>query len=1726
MDILDLYSRLKNSYKEYISSFVRIKDKRIEDVVTKAIHREKMWPKALIQFNPNYAKGIGIAKMIENGLPIHKDLEKFFNTPFYKHQQEAIELGCRGKEFIVTSGTGSGKSRTFMATVFNHILQHQDDCVNKTIAIIVYPMNALTNSQSEELERYRKQYEDVTGKKCPFTFGKYTGQEDDDQRAKMQQTPPNIILTNYMMLELLMTRADKGEEQLRRCFLKNLHFLVFDELHTYRGMQGSDVSFLIRRIKSLANGRVLCFGTSATMVADENITYEQRREKVVEVASCIFGSHFEKEQVIDETLSTGLNDEEPSEEELRQVIGLPVPNSAELDTVKKYPTAIWLERNIALKWDKKAKKYFRGNPMSIESIAQKLAGYTDEDYETCRTHLLSVLEWCNRVNLTNSENVLPYKIHQFIPQTGNVYATLGEANTRLITVEEKLYCEELSHGSIKVMYYPVVFSRLSGHDFYVVRLDNRSSHILPRNFDGRITASDDTDDNDGYIVIPHTGEKINDYLLNLDSDDIPNDWFNVTRTGTRRLKRAYETRIPRIVYITQSGGFSFVKPMDDKSSFVEAIYMTSPLMYDPTARVVYKGRQSEFAKLSKIGGEGRSTATTILSYEDIILMKDANVEEKDRKVMTFVDARQDAALQAGHFNDFIRIGKIRSAIWNAVKEAEKPIDSSNIARLVFESLHLSANEYSARPELRGRRMDEVKEILIRYLSTIIYDDLAGNWSVITPNLEDCALLKVDYKYLHDEITGENDSERLYDIPELEGLSDEQKEVFIVQILDYFRYKLCMYSSERTQQVVKDTSKAVRDNLKKPWTLDESDSIVPSSELYIVNPRRRRAYNLESGGYRSKLAVFVRDYLFANAGINLANENDYVQYMQGLFAQLSNYIIEKDGTYQLDYNSILWTAGDKKTVRQDMVRVRILGGSEQPKCEPNAFFQDFYQTIPLGGVNLEAKDHTGQVPKDEREKREQEFREGKFPILYCSPTMELGIDIKDLSVVGMRNVPPTPANYTQRAGRAGRSGQAALVYTYCRPRNSHENYYLHNPQKMVNGEVKAPRMELVNEELFRTHLHSTILSLCPIRQLSDGISALVDYSNLNDIPLSEDVKIHLELSAELKQVIKEVFNKAISDTFLKGKLEDERPHWFNDNWIDHVLDDYEHDFNHALDRWRALYKEAQKQIEEAQHIIKNKIYADNSKEKKDALMKERRAANQRDMLLGQNQGKNKEENEFYPYRYLASEGFLPGYNFTRLPQRVMLQYKSDAVEYLSRPKALALSEFGPQNIIYNNGSKFRVARMILTGELNPDRFFYNPKTGVIYKNQDFGTHHTDIITGEPLDGIARLIPGTCIEAQDMIAIESEKITCQEEERNRKFYKTSTYFSSDDPRSISECELQYNGQHLANIRYIPSCRITYFLESRNDNNGNGFALDTKTGDWISNERLTRIRDEQHLHEEEIERTKFVKLFTETTANAIYIQPMEALMLHETEAVRTFLYAFKQAIEDVFQIESSEIGADVMGEGKVPNVFIYENAEGSLGVLDRLVKEPASYHAVVKRAYEICFGQKSEYTQEELDKLAPADYSNLLNYYNQPYHQQIDIRKIYHTLKLMEDAAIEVHHPGQVWNYDEQYKALEAARDHNSSTEYEFLKYLYEHGLRLPDKAQPTFPDEYYVQPDFMYGDRIVIFCDGTPHDKPEIQEDDKNKRAVLEEAGYVVLSWHYATPLEDFIARYPEIFTPVK
>ena len=160
-------------------------------------------------------------------------------------------------------------------------------------------MNALINSQSEEFTRYKQNYENATGKEFPISFGQYTGQEKEEARQKMREDPPQILLTNYMMLELLLTRI--RERSIRDGIYENLRFLVFDELHTYRGRQGADIALLIRRIRSRCTQPVVCIGTSATMISVGTPTTQ--RAEVANVATKLFGKPFSAEQVINETLT-------------------------------------------------------------------------------------------------------------------------------------------------------------------------------------------------------------------------------------------------------------------------------------------------------------------------------------------------------------------------------------------------------------------------------------------------------------------------------------------------------------------------------------------------------------------------------------------------------------------------------------------------------------------------------------------------------------------------------------------------------------------------------------------------------------------------------------------------------------------------------------------------------------------------------------------------------------------------------------------------------------------------------------------------------------------------------------------------------------------------------------------------------------------------------------------------------------------------------------------------------------------------------------------------------------------------------------------------------------------------------------------------------------------------------------------------------------------------------
>ena len=133
----------------------------------------KLWPEPLLQFNPAYEIVGKIDDIAKQGV-VHTDLADVFKGySLYRHQVEAIRLGTTERDFVVTSGTGSGKSLTYIGSIFHHLLSNPSSA--GVTAIVVYPMNALINSQTNEFKRYKTNYENSTGHDFPISFGQYTG---------------------------------------------------------------------------------------------------------------------------------------------------------------------------------------------------------------------------------------------------------------------------------------------------------------------------------------------------------------------------------------------------------------------------------------------------------------------------------------------------------------------------------------------------------------------------------------------------------------------------------------------------------------------------------------------------------------------------------------------------------------------------------------------------------------------------------------------------------------------------------------------------------------------------------------------------------------------------------------------------------------------------------------------------------------------------------------------------------------------------------------------------------------------------------------------------------------------------------------------------------------------------------------------------------------------------------------------------------------------------------------------------------------------------------------------------------------------------------------------------------------------------------------------------------------------------------------------------------------
>ena len=298
MDVFALREKVVSDYRHYIESFVRINDERIDSFVKEQFETGALWPDAILQLNPAYEPGPTLDELAAQG-GILKSTAEFFRGAggkplrLYRHQQQAIEIARRWESYVVTTGTGSGKSLTYLIPIVDHVLRTQPE-KHKVRAIIVYPMNALINSQHNALKTYAENNPGI-----PIRFDCYTGQEKEEAKKRIQDDPPHILLTNYVMLEYMMLRPT--ERVFTDANLAHLEFLVLDELHTYRGRQGADVAMLMRRLRERSgNTKLLNIGTSATLASGGK--RDDRRRAAAEVATKLFGTTIPPENVVDESL--------------------------------------------------------------------------------------------------------------------------------------------------------------------------------------------------------------------------------------------------------------------------------------------------------------------------------------------------------------------------------------------------------------------------------------------------------------------------------------------------------------------------------------------------------------------------------------------------------------------------------------------------------------------------------------------------------------------------------------------------------------------------------------------------------------------------------------------------------------------------------------------------------------------------------------------------------------------------------------------------------------------------------------------------------------------------------------------------------------------------------------------------------------------------------------------------------------------------------------------------------------------------------------------------------------------------------------------------------------------------------------------------------------------------------------------------------------------------------
>lgn len=1874
-NIFDFRNNLIAGYRTFSRSFTKFAAADIDHYVTQELDAANSFcPAPLIQINPSYAEAehdlayyaahngfrdmpvlhsrcldiFSLERTTESGSTKNKTIS------LYAHQAAAIELADKDKSYVVTSGTGSGKSLTFFIPIVSRILQEKElDPTPRIRAIIVYPMNALANSQLEEINKFLNNLPESI--RDTIKVKRYTGQERSAERQGLQDGTdvPDILLTNYMMLELMLIRP-KDRMIIKKC--QGLKFLVLDELHTYRGRQGSDVALLVNRLRqrvgcSGAEGqdKLICIGTSATMSSVDN---SNSQEVVASFARKIFGDEFDREQVIVETLQREtkqdvfLNDfAAPEGRQLCEQLGQEVesafhgdfsfithkdgkkiePNPANLEAslvaFKESPLAIWLEQMLSVELTTPSMQWRRAQPKNLDTVVDalcrtithaKLQGHNvvaPEDQDKVRTALINFMDFISDPSKHDLRTKLgrtpfAFKLHQFISSPGQLSTSLEAPGSRkfaldgrnnfvetadslhraaaqALQVEASAEDAELDsdhEAKTPVLYYPafeVRFCQHCGQEYIPVWLwyseykQGRGTidvleQVTPRELTSTTpelsTQGSGIKQELGFVCPVLPSQMYNELGVAL----LPAEWRDPEDSG--KIKRDCRKNEPKPYYIDRNGLVHDSHRLHTSEFWV----IRGDFRVCLNCGESYNTQSKIHNRLIGLSGEGRSTASTTLSLLTLRQMFEDGLSEDKCKLLGFSDNRQDAALQAGHFNDFVKNLTIRSCMAAVLMQVRAEIaqDGLSLDDLVHRMEQLLGWD-GGTPTYAGRLLflenpDDDRALaeqalkddyytlhnLLCYLVTL---DLSGRYFYTNPGLEHLDLIGISYCNLVDNCA----NDKLFDVGNqvtghkslLTYLTPEYRVKLFTLFLDELRRRKLFtenFLQESEQHKLRTYLK--RDFTerwyigRKEWTnegkficldwIKSKENITRPDDVEVFSHRSRFNRVLRS---HQLWTDFKREHPEQARFIDLSQSSiqdtlaDMCKYLASFhILSVETPVGSADKRYSIHVSMLRWHAGEKLLTGDQVSEVNF--DPEEAHDNPGYFYRVLYHIYARDFINFaercalalhqavelapeskvaanplpsegkvalpaifsfEAHEHTAQLSNDERQELEMRFRGGdsdidkwkklsqnagksfrRLPVLFCSPTMELGIDISALNFVYMRNVPPTAANYVQRAGRAGRSGQPALVVTYCTSRNAHDQWFFKNPQDMVQGVVREPTLDLTNDALLKAHLHSIWLA-CALEHLPSDLDIPSQVAQLltgvepgsYDSPIQSDHKIKTardeqtfkkrvrelyaikpELAAVLntKEVQDQAYDLGCRLIFnLKRFATSDELALLNASWspedVRVVMRDAYRDFDLCFDYWRELF------------VVNLHEYYENAKHRGDSFDRRvREAKEQIDLLSGEDQGDNT-YSDFYLFRYLASQGFLPGYSFAAQPLQAWIPspdggsvrgrwtYRPQRGDWLSRARFLGINEFGPNNLIYHNGRIYRCTRLKLSagvglqgerqrtqsGQLSTTEIVVCPNCG----------HYIQKSIGESINQCPhckqpyeRVEKNSLKQLYQVSVVETrrvERITMADEERKRQGFDLRTYYHFTGSQSHLRCntvQVTTQGEDLVQLSYGASAlimRVNMGLRDHDESNP-GFYINTRNGEWLSKEKADEVLNSATKTTCDINPVNIIPYVRDIRNILIMdLRPFliscgfdvsgEYSLNHDDKVqvrtiVATLQAALSRAITKHFQIELSEIFIEPLPNRNAPKqLLIYESGEGGSGVLNRLCRQPdagkrPALAVVAEVALEIMhYERRGELAEEPWDPenqeqydLRPecmGCYDCLLTYYNQPDHKRID-------------------------------------------------------------------------------------------------------------------------------------------